>query len=155
MKIYQLYRQQPLNLTRQEAWDFLSSPYHLNEVTPDFFNVEIISSVPDSIYAGLMISYRMKAVFGMPMAWLSEVSHCDVPKRFIYQQRVGPFKFLSHEVRLTETEGGVVLEDILFYAMPLGWFGQLTHTLLIGDKLKRIFDTRRDYLQDKWGAKAS
>jgi len=152
MKIYQLYRRQPLKITREEAWEFLSSPYHLNEVTPDFFNVEIISPVPDSIYAGLMISYRMKAVFGIPMAWLSEVSHCDVPQRFIYQQRVGPFKFLSHEVRLTETEGSVVLEDILFYAMPLSWLGQLTHSLLIGDKLKRIFDVRRDYLHSKWGA---
>jgi len=152
MKIYQLYRRQPLKITREEAWEFLSSPYHLNEVTPDFFNVEIISPVPDSIYAGLMISYRMKAVFGIPMAWLSEVSHCDVPQRFIYQQRVGPFKFLSHEVRLTEAEGSVVLEDILFYAMPLSWLGQLTHSLLIGDKLKRIFDVRRDYLHSKWGA---
>lgn len=152
MKIYQLYRRQPLNITREEAWAFLSSPYHLNEVTPDFFNVEIISPVPSAIYAGLMISYRMKAVFGIPMAWLSEVSHCDVPQRFIYQQRVGPFKFLSHEVRLTETEGNVVLEDILFYAMPLSWLGQLTHSLLIGGKLKRIFDVRRDYLHSKWGA---
>ncbi|MDP3331278.1 MAG: SRPBCC family protein [Methylococcaceae bacterium] len=152
MKIYQLYRRQPLNTTREEAWTFLSSPYHLNEVTPDFFNVEIISPVPDSIYAGLMISYRMKAVFGIPMAWLSEVSHCDVSQRFIYQQRVGPFKFLSHEVRLTETEDSIVLEDILFYAMPLSWLGQLTHSLLIEDKLKRIFDVRRDYLQRKWGA---
>ncbi|MDO9161265.1 MAG: SRPBCC family protein [Methylococcaceae bacterium] len=151
MKIYQLYRQQQLNVTSARAWEFLSSPYHLNAVTPDFFNVEITSPVPESIYAGLMISYRMKAVFGIPMAWLSEVSHCQVPQRFIYQQRVGPFKFLSHEVRLTDTESGVVLEDILFYAMPLGWFGQLTHALLIGDKLKRIFDVRRDYLQAKWG----
>jgi len=151
MKIYQLYRQQPLNVTPEQAWEFLSSPYHLNEVTPDFFNVEIISQVPNSIYAGLMISYRMRAVFGIPMAWLSEVSHCQIPQRFIYEQRIGPFKFLSHEVRLTETDGGVILEDILFYAMPLGWFGELTHTLLIGSKLQRIFDTRRDYLQDKWG----
>jgi len=154
MKIYQLYRQQALNVTRQEAWEFLSSPYHLNEVTPDFFNVEITSQVPSGIYGGLMISYQMKAVFGIPMAWLSEVSHCQMPQRFIYQQRVGPFKFLSHEVRLTETASGVILEDILFYAMPLGWFGQLTHMLLIGNKMQQIFDVRRDYLQAKWGADA-
>jgi len=152
MKIYQLYRQQALNVTSEEAWKFLSLPTHLNAVTPDFFNVEIISQVPEAIYAGLMISYRMKAVFGIPMAWLSEVSHCQVPQRFIYEQRIGPFKFLSHEVRLTETEGGVVLEDILFYAMPLGWIGRLVHAFLIGDKLAQIFDTRRDYLQRKWRA---
>lgn len=151
MKIYQLYRQQRLNLSRQVAWDFFSSPYYLNEITPDFFNVEISSKVPEKIYAGLMISYRMKAVLGIPMAWLSEVSHCDEPHRFVYQQAVGPFKFWSHEVCLTEMNEGVVLEDIVFYAMPWGWLGDCLQMLLIGDKLNQIFDTRRDYLQAKWG----
>jgi len=153
MKIYHLYRQQSLNVSKEDAWEFLSSPYHLNEVTPDFFNVKITSKVPKSIYAGLMISYQMQAVFGVPMAWLSEVSQCVELKRFIYQQRVGPFKFLSHEVRLTESESGIVLEDILFYAMPFGKFGEIIHWALIGDKLKQIFDTRHDVLEIKWGHK--
>lgn len=150
MKIYQLYRRQHLDLTIRDAWRFFSSPYHLNDITPDFFNVEITSSVPEAIYAGLLISYRMKAVFGIPMAWLSEISHCDEPKRFVYQQRVGPFKFWSHEVCLTETENGMVLEDVMFYAMPLGWLGELLNKLLIADKLECIFDARRDYLQNQW-----
>lgn len=151
MKIYQLYRRQKLKLSRQMAWDFFSSPYYLNEITPGFFNVEITSRVPEKIYAGLMISYRMKAVFGMPMAWLSEVSHCDEPHRFVYQQAVGPFKFWSHEVCLTEADDGIVVEDIVFYAMPWAWFGQCMHALLIGGKLQRIFDTRSEYLQKRWG----
>lgn len=152
MKIYQLYRRQPLKVTRAQAWDFFSSPKNLNDITPAFFHVVITSPVPEKIYAGLMISYQMKAVFGIPMAWLSEVSHCDEPKRFVYEQRIGPFKFWSHEVCLTETENGIVLEDIMFYAMPLGWLGQLVNSLLIADKLNCIFDTRRDYLHNKWGA---
>jgi ligand-binding SRPBCC domain-containing protein len=151
MKIYQLYRQQQLKVTLQEAWDFFSSPYHLNDLTPDFFHVNIISKVPEKIYGGLMLHYQMKAVFGIPMNWLSEISHCDEPKRFVYEQRVGPFKFWSHEVCLTETPDGIMLEDIMFYAMPLGWLGQLFNTLLIDHKLERIFDTRRDYLDSQWG----
>jgi ligand-binding SRPBCC domain-containing protein len=151
MKIYHLYRKQHLKISRQEAWDFFSSPYYLNDITPDFFNVEIISQVPAKIYAGLMISYRMKAVFGIPMAWMSEISHCEEPRRFVYQQAIGPFKFWSHEVSLAETEQGVLMEDIVFYAMPWSLLGELFHGLLIGDKLKRIFDTRQQYLQTKWG----
>ena len=151
MKIYQLYRRQHLNLSAQEAWAFFSSPYNLNDITPEFFHVTITSKMPERIYAGLMISYRMKAVFGIPMAWLSEVSHCDEPKRFVYEQRLGPFKFWSHEVCLTEKQNGIVLEDIMFYAMPLGWLGQLINAMLIAGKLERIFDIRRDYLQGKWG----
>ena len=99
MKIYQLYRRQYLNLSPQEAWEFFSSPYNLNDITPEFFHVSIISKVPEKIYAGLMLNYQMKAVFGIPMIWLSEISHCDEPKRFVYEQRIGPFKFWSHEPR--------------------------------------------------------
>lgn len=137
-------------MTPQEAWNFFSSPYYLNDITPAFFNVEIISRVPEQIYAGLMISYRMKAVFGIPMAWLSEVCHCDEPKRFVYQQRIGPFKFWSHEVCLSETQNGIVLEDIMFYAMPYGRLGEWVNRWLIADRLERIFDTRRDYLHARW-----
>jgi len=151
MKIYHLYRCQHLNLTIQEAWEFFSSPYNLNDITPDFFHVTITSHVPKRIYGGLLISYRMKAVFGIPMSWLSEVSHCDEPKRFVYQQCVGPFKFWSHEVCLTEHKNGIVLEDIMFYAMPWGWLGQIINLTLIAGKLERIFDRRRDFIQSKWG----
>jgi ligand-binding SRPBCC domain-containing protein len=150
MKIHHLYRRQALTLTIQEAWDFFSSPYNLNEITPDFFHVTVMSTVPDRIHGGLMISYEMKAIFGIPMVWLSEISHCDEPKRFVYEQRIGPFKFWSHEVCLTEQDDGVVLEDIVFYAMPLGWLGQVVNKLLIADKLDEIFTVRRDYLNTRW-----
>lgn len=151
MAIYHLYRRQTLNMRLQEGWDFFSSPYNLNDITPDFFHVTITSQVPEKIYAGLMISYRMKAVFGIPMDWLSEVSHCDEPKRFVYEQRIGPFKFWSHEVCLTEAQNGIVLEDIMVYAMPFGWFGQFINAIMVAKKLERIFDTRHDYLAQKWG----
>jgi ligand-binding SRPBCC domain-containing protein len=151
VKIYQLYRRQTLGMTRKQAWEFFSSPHFLNDITPDFFHVDITSPVPDEIYAGLMISYQMKAVWGIRMSWLSEISHCQKPLRFIYQQRIGPFEFWSHEVCLNECPDGIVVEDIVFYAMPYGWLGGLLHDLLIGDKLKRIFDTRHDYLETKWG----
>jgi ligand-binding SRPBCC domain-containing protein len=151
MKIYPLYRRQALALTVQEAWDFFSSPYNLNEITPDFFNVTVTSKVPERIYGGLMISYDMKAVFGISMAWLSEISHCDEPKRFVYEQRIGPFKFWSHEVCLTEQDGGIVMEDIVFYAMPLGFIGQFINKILIAGKLEQIFTVRQHYLAARWG----
>ena len=151
MKIYQLYRRQRLNLTDKEALNFFSSPYNLNDITPEFFLVTLTSKVPEKIYAGLMISYRMKALFGIPMTWLSEVCHCDEPKRFVYEQRIGPFKFWSHEVCLTEEQMGVVLEDIMFYAMPMGWLGQFINSVLIASKLEHIFDNRRNYLHRTWG----
>jgi ligand-binding SRPBCC domain-containing protein len=150
VKIYQLYRSQPLKITPQDAWAFFSSPYNLNDITPDFFHLTVNSRVPETIYSGLMISYTLKAVFGIPLSWLSEISHCDEPKRFVYEQRIGPFKFWSHEVCLHESEHGIILEDIVFYAMPFAWFGQILHKCLIADRLNRIFDTRREKLAQRW-----
>ncbi|MCQ8180190.1 SRPBCC family protein [Methylomonas sp. SURF-1] len=154
MKVYYLYRKQALALSAGQAWEFFSSPHHLNRITPDFFHIDITSPVPDAIYGGLLIRYRMKAVGGWPMVWLSEISHCDKPRRFVYQQRVGPFAFWSHEVAISESANGVEVEDIVFYAMPFGWFGRLMHRWLIGKKLRQIFDTRRDYLERHWGIAA-
>lgn len=151
MNIYQLYRRQTLAISVREAWTFFSSPYNLNDITPDFFNVTVTSKVPEHIYSGLMISYEMKAIYGISMAWLSEISHCDEPKRFVYEQRIGPFKFWSHEVCLTEQDGGIVMEDIVFYAMPLGFIGQLFNKFLIAGKLEQIFSVRRDCLAARWG----
>lgn len=151
MAIYQLYRQQTLSLPIAEAWSFFSSPHNLNSITPDFFHVSIQSPVPAAIESGLLIAYSMKAVGGWPMDWLSEVTVCEPPQRFIYQQRVGPFAFWSHEVRLTETAQGTRLEDTMFYRMPFGVFGVLMHRLLIQNKLQLIFDTRQAYLQQRWG----
>jgi ligand-binding SRPBCC domain-containing protein len=150
MKIYHLHRQQCLALSQQQAWAFFSFPHYLGQISPEFFHVDIASPVPEDIYVGLLIRYWMKAVFGVPMSWLSEVSHCDKPNRFVYQHAVGPFGFWSHEVSLSNCAEGILLEDTVFYTMPFGWLGQLLHGF-IGDKLQRIFDTRRDYLQAKWG----
>ena len=151
MKIHQLHYQQSLNLSRQEAWDFFTSPLHLNTITPDFFTITPTSTVPAQIYSGLMISYEMKAVFGLPMSWLSEISHCEPPHYFIYQQKEGPFKFWSHEVRLTESGTDIIVEDIVFYTMPFGFIGEILHKLMIANKLAKIFSTRSDYLSQRWG----
>lgn len=150
MKIYQLYYRQSLKMSQAEAWDFFTSPHHLNTITPDFFNITPTSNVPEQIYSGLLISYDMKAVFGLTMPWLSEISHCNKPDYFIYEQRIGPFKFWSHEVRLTKTEGGIIIEDIVFYTMPFGFIGTMFHKLLIADKLAKIFQTRSNYLKLHW-----
>lgn len=151
MTVHHLYRRQHLAMTRQQAWDFFSSPYFLNEITPDFFHVRIESAVPAKIYGGLLICYRMRAVLPLSMTWVSDVSHCDEPHRFVYRQLLGPFKFWSHEVCISDSENGIVLEDIVYYAMPFGWLGELFHKLLIGDRLQQIFTHRAHCLQIKWG----
>jgi ligand-binding SRPBCC domain-containing protein len=151
MKIYRLHFSQHLALDSQQAWDFFSSANYLNAITPDFFNVQITSPVPEKIYGGLLICYQMKVLYGFPMTWVSEVTQCDEPQRFVYQQLEGPFRFFSHEVCITQLEDGVMIEDIVYYAMPLCFLGNLFHRLLIGKRLQHIFTHRAEILRQKWG----
>lgn len=151
MTVHHIYRRQQLAMTRQQAWDFFSSPTFLNDITPDFFYLRIESEVPEKIYPGLLICYRMRAVFALPMTWVSDISHCDEPNRFVYRQLLGPFKFWSHEVCISDCKNGILLEDIVYYAMPFGLLGELFHKLLISSRLQQIFTHRARCLQKKWG----
>lgn len=137
----------------RQAWEFFSSPGYLNAITPDFFHVTITSRLPEKIYAGLLICYRMKVVFGIPMLWVSEITQCDAPHRFVYQQRIGPFRFFSHEVCLTEKGDMFEIQDIVYYIMPFWFIGRLADRFFIGKRLQHIFEYRADKLEQIWGKK--
>ena len=46
--------------TPEKAWKFISSPGNLNQITPDNLDFNIISKVPDEMYNGLIIEYKIK-----------------------------------------------------------------------------------------------
>ncbi len=150
MRVHRLYHKQRVAIDLSEAWSFLSSPWRLNDITPDFFNIQPTSPVPDQIYAGLMIRYRIQIAGVWKGTWLSEISHCQTHKRFVYDQRAGPFLFLTHEVCFQSTDDGVIVEDLVFYAMPYGLFGEICHRGLIGNRLQAIFQHRSQFMCQSW-----
>lgn len=150
MKVYCLKRKQELPISLGEARPFFSSPRNLESITPAFLNVRITSNLPEDIYSGLIITYRIAAVAGIPMTWVTEIKHVQPPYRFVDGQRIGPFRFWYHEHRFRETDRGIEMEDTVYYAMPLGWIGRLVHALFIRSRLETIFDFRRDYLSRLW-----
>jgi ligand-binding SRPBCC domain-containing protein len=150
MKVYCLKRKQALPTSLREAWPFFSSPRNLESITPAFLNFKITSDLPEDIYSGLIITYRIGAVAGIPMTRVTEIKHVEAPYRFVDEQRIGPFRFWYHEHRFRETDRGIEMEDTVYYAMPLGWIGQLVHALFIRARLETIFDFRRDHLDRLW-----
>lgn len=150
MKIHRLYRRQFLPISLEEAWPFFSTPHNLERITPPFLNFKITSAVPDEIYSGLIITYRIAAVAGIPMTWVTEIKHVEPLRRFVDEQRIGPFRFWHHEHSFRAVENGIEMEDTVHYAMPWGWFGELVHAAFIRARLKAIFDFRREYLEKLW-----
>ena len=148
MKIYTLTRKQVLPITLEQAWPFFSTPKNLEQITPAFLNFHITSAVPEEIYPGLIITYRIAAVAGIPMTWVTEIKHVVRLRQFVDEQRLGPYRFWHHLHRFREVEGGVEMEDIVHYVMPWGFLGRLVHAGFIQSRLNRICDFRREYLQE-------
>jgi ligand-binding SRPBCC domain-containing protein len=154
MRIYHIPRSQMLAVPLDRAWTYFATPHNLETMTPAFLRFDITSDVPDQLYTGLIITYRIAAVAGVPLTWVSEIKDVRAPFRFVYEQRLGPFRFWHHLLRFSELEDGTRLEDIVYYVMPFGWLGQLAHRLFIRARLNAIFDFRRDYLARLWPSSA-
>ena len=147
MKVYTLKTEQFLPISIEEAWDYFSSPQNLSKITPEKLGFEIISELPDKMYQGMIIQYFVKPLLGIKLRWVTEITHVHEPTYFVDEQRVGPYKMWHHEHRFIETEGGVIMQDEVNYALPFGPLGQLLHAVMVKSDLKHIFEFRKKVLK--------
>ncbi len=146
MKIYTLHTKQKLPISLEEAWEFLSNPKNLKVITPDYMGFKTLSGDDRPIFAGQIIQYIVTPVMGIPMKWVTEITHVQDKKYFVDEQRFGPYSLWHHKHFLKEIPGGVEMEDIVDYKVPIGILGQMVHPFLVKPKLKEIFDFRRQKL---------
>jgi ligand-binding SRPBCC domain-containing protein len=125
-----------------EAWDFFSSPKNLQVITPPYLGFEIQSELPEKMYPGLFISYKVSPVLGIKLNWTTEITHVNEPHFFVDEQRVGPYTIWHHEHHFVQKEGGIEMTDIVSYKLPFGFLGRLVHPLLVAPKLNEIFAFR-------------
>ena len=151
MRIYTLHAKQNLPVSIDEAWELLSDPKNLQKITPEYMGFKIISGADRPMYAGQLIQYIVTPIFGIPTKWVTEITHVEHKKYFVDEQRYGPYALWHHKHFLKEIPGGVEMEDIIDYKIPLGILGQLFHPILVKPKLKEIFDYRREKLTALFG----
>lgn len=94
------------------------------------------------MYAGQLIEYRVSPLLGIPLYWMTEITHVVEGKYFIDEQRFGPYALWHHQHHFREVEGGVEMTDIVHYKIPLGILGALADRIFVRQKLKQIFDYR-------------
>ncbi len=151
MKIYTLHAKQNLPISVEEAWEFLSNPKNLKTLTPDYMGFKTLSGDDREMFAGQIIQYIVTPVFGIPMKWVTEITHVQDKKYFVDEQRFGPYDLWHHKHFLKEIPGGVEMEDIVDYKVPVGIIGQLVHPFLVKPKLNEIFEFRRKKLIELFG----
>jgi ligand-binding SRPBCC domain-containing protein len=151
MKIYTLQKKQQLPISLDKAWEFLSNPKNLAIITPDYMSFEIISKIDRPLYTGQIIQYIVTPLLGVKTKWVSEITHIEEKKYFVDEQMYGPYTLWHHKHFVKEIEGGVELEDIIDYKVPLGILGQLVHPFLVKPKLEEIFNYRQEKLVALFG----
>lgn len=143
-----LYREQLLPISIKEAWDFFTRPQNLNAITPPDLVFNITSPMPEKIYEGLFITYRLKPLLNIPLNWCTEITHMDEYRYFIDEQRFGPYKCWHHEHHFEEKDGNTFMRDIVYYDTGKWIFGALAEKLFITRKLNDIFDYRFNKLKE-------
>ena len=142
MSFYQFKKEQFINSSIEEVWDFISSPVNLKTITPDYMGFDIISETPKKMYQGMIISYKVSPLLGIKTTWVTEITHLEKLKYFVDEQRVGPYKIWHHQHILEPKENGTLMKDIVSYQPPMGFFGNIANSLIIKRKLNEIFDYR-------------
>ena len=151
-KIYKLHRVQLLQTSLNEAWHFFSSPANLQVITPSFMKFKVTNTLGDEMYAGQLIEYRVRPLFGIPLYWMTEITHVKDKEYFIDEQRFGPYKFWHHQHHFKEVDNGVEMTDLLHYKIPYYFLGDVANRLLVQKKVAQIFDYREKKIKEMYGS---
>jgi len=144
-KIYRLQYEQVLNVSLEDAWSFFSRADNLEKITPSYMRFNITSPVAEKpVYAGQIITYIIRPVLGIPLRWMTEITHVVDGKYFVDEQRYGPYGMWHHQHHFEKVDGGVKMTDIVHYSMPLGILGRFAHALFVQRQLRGIFAFRKD-----------
>ena len=110
------------------------------------------TGLPDKMYEGMIIGYKVSPMFGIKTTWVTEITHVVENKYFVDEQRVGPYKMWHHQHMVESTPKGTLMTDIVSYQPPFGFLGNIANALFIRGKLNEIFDYRTKILNELYGA---
>jgi ligand-binding SRPBCC domain-containing protein len=149
--MHQFIRKQFVKTDLQTCWDFFSSPANLKRITPSYMGFDVKTEVPAQMYEGLIIAYTVKPLLGIPVEWVTEITHVKDKSFFVDEQRKGPYTMWHHEHHFKAVEGGVEMTDIVSYIIPLGFLGKLVEPFIVKPKLEEIFAYRFKIVEEVFG----
>ena len=143
MAVHVLQHSQLIRAGIAHAWDFFSDPRNLARITPPDLDFKVLTELPDRIYPGMMIEYRVRPLLGIPARWVTEITHVEEGRFFVDEQRIGPYRIWHHEHRFVETaDGRTEISDRVTYVLPFGPLGELVHPWIVRPQLAKIFSFR-------------
>ena len=108
-----------------------------------------------TMYAGMLITYKVTPLLGIKLNWMTEITHVQDKVYFIDEQRFGPYALWHHQHHFKEVPGGVLMTDILNYAIGYGAIGLFANRILVKRKIEGIFKFRTKAIGEMFGKQAS
>ncbi len=145
MRLHVLEREQWLPATLDRVVSFFADASNLEAITPPWLGFRIRTPLPIEIGPDARIDYRIQ-LGPIPIGWRTRISVWE-PKgspcaRFVDLQERGPYAHWEHTHEFTALGDGVLMRDVVRYALPFGPIGVAAHALLVRGLLARIFDFR-------------
>lgn len=148
MGIFALKRTQHIKGDINKIWAFFSDPANLAKITPPEMNFKVTSPPEDHIYPGQVITYKVSPILGIPVTWMTEITHVDKNKMFVDEQRHGPYSIWHHQHIFKDQGDSVLMTDIVHYKPPFMIIGNIANSLFIRNKVEKIFDHREKIIED-------
>lgn len=146
--LHSLYKKQLLRSSIDSVWAFMSNPANLAKITPPYMRFRVLSGGGgDKVFPGQILEYKVSPLLGIPLGWVTEITHVQDKAYFVDEQRYGPYAFWHHKHFLTETAEGVEMTDWVHDKLPLGFAGRLVNALLVRKQLEAIFAYRFSQLE--------
>lgn len=151
-KVYTLRTVQKIPASIEEVWLFFSDPHNLKDITPPSLGFTVISENQDRMYPGQIIEYKVSPVLGIPMYWMTEITHVKHQVYFVDEQRFGPYTLWHHQHHFKQINGGVEMQDIVHYKIPFWVLGDFANALFVRKQLNHIFNFRYQACEKQFGA---
>lgn len=148
MSVYRLQDEILINAPLDEVWDFFTDPRNLEKITPkEMAFTNVYEPDAEKVYPGMLLVYKVSPLLGIPITWITEITHVEPKKRFVDDQLKGPFGMWHHIHEFEQVDGGTLARDILYYSMPFGILGRLAHSFTVAKQTKEIFNFRKMALE--------
>ena len=144
MKTFLFKTQRIVEQPITEVFEFFSNAHNLAVITPPNLHLEILTPAPIEMGVGTRIDYRLK-LHGIPIRWQSEITEWNPPYDFADEQRRGPYRLWRHTHTFEETENGVIVGDVVEYAV---WGNGVVNKLFVRPDIEKIFAYRSEQLDE-------
>lgn len=148
-RLHRLEQEQVIPIPLAKAWDFFSDPGNLSRITPPSMDFQVKGPVARPMFPGQIIAYRVKPLLGIPVTWVTEITHVEPGAAFVDEQRFGPYRLWHHRHGFKALPGNrTLVTDTVNFALPGGFGADLLLGPLIRKQVEGIFDYRRKVLTD-------